>query len=489
MEATDLMAPSGLANNLYQLPYEDYAAQQRRYVPDLESSILNMFGQYGVDVSRYGGGAYADPQSRLARIANELRSGQRSFSDVERSLGLAASELSPEQRRANQTAAYEFNPAWQQLNRSLDQLSSNRTRDVNAANMFGQYGGEALGQVYGRLGEQFTQNRAAVQSAYDAARQGTQAAFDQGNQVAQTAAQAAQAQNAGLAQSLGVQGAVVDPNADLNSAVSQMLQNSGTESANAQSVLQALQSSNYGINTQAMNDAASEGALRQSQLQNTVGSMLSEIMSNYSNQNFDILGQLSDLESSRGSRTAELLNQFQDQSYDRRQQEMLNSLAAEIQRGTLDLQRQQFGFDRDLGWAQHGLDRELGFGELRLRQQQIQSELMSTMDPLRRRQLELENALLEQQLAGGGPNSPTMGQAAVDRMLSTLHGPYPQGQDPGTIFNSLRTAAQSAIMNDPRYGGDPFAAFEYLLSSGSNPNPAIDSILRQLAELYWGANG
>jgi hypothetical protein len=488
--------------NQYMLPQSAYTAQRPRYTPDLESSILGMFGRFGVDPSQYDGGVYADPSARLERIANELRSGQRTFSDVERSLQFAANNYSPEQRRANQTAATEFNPQWQQLNRMLDQLSNNQNRDMSAANMFGERGQEALGQVYGQLGEQFTQNRAAVDSVFQNAQQQVGQAYDQGAQIAQQASQAAQAQNAGLAASLGVQGSQVDPNAELNSTVSEMLQNSGLERGNAMGTLGALQSGNYGINTQAMNDAASEGALRQSQLQIGVGDMLSQIMQQYGQQTFDTQGQLSDLEAQRGGRIAELTNQFQDQSYDRAQQEELNRLAAEIQRGTLDLQRQELGFSREqageqnrLNWAQFGLDEELGRGELAIRHQQIQNELATTMDPDRRRQLQLENLLLEQELNRSTTGAGRPGQAGVDAILNSQMGPFPQGQDPRQIFNALRTAAISAASRpgpdgtpNP-YGNDPFAAFEYLLSTGSNPAPGLDSLLRQLGETYWNVNG
>lgn len=492
-----------MANNspqqIQQLPFANYAAQRPRYTPDLESSILNMFGQFGVDVSRYGGGVYADPQSRLERIANELRSGQRSFTDVENSLRLAASELSPEQLRANQVAAYEFNPQYQQMNRALQQIDWGREQGTDYAQRLGQYGQQALGNVYDLLGQQFAGNRASTDEAFQGAIGRVGSTFDEGNALLQAQQQAADAQMQGQAASLGVAGATVDPQADLQNTVSQMLQFNESGRQNATSTLESLRSATQGINTQAMNDAASQGALAQSQHQLSVNDMLSGILQQFGNQQFDVLGQMSDLESSRGARTAELLRGFQDQTYERGRQSELDRLAAEISRGTLALQnqelglnRQQFGHQQGLDWAQFGLESELGRGELAIRQQQIAAELAQTMDPARRRQLELENQILEMRLReGAGGGAMGTGEQGVQRFIQGLPpqmGPTGPNQTYQGAFNALRQAAIRAAQSDPRYGGDPFAAYEFLLSTGSNPAPQLDSILRQLGEIYWGAN-
>lgn len=493
MGRTDLMANTPQILN--QLPFSAYAQQPQQFTPNLESSILNMFGQYGVDVSQYGGGVYADPAARLARIANEIRSGQRSFTDVENSLKLAQRSQSPEHTRAYQTAAYEFNPQWQQLNRTIQQLNQGRTRDVDMAQRFGNWGRQAIGDTYGNLQQDFIENRAAADAAFAGSGQRIGQAFDQSAQMAEAAKQAAMAQNAGLAASLGVKEATVDPQAQLGSAVSQLLQQQGTERAASQGTLENMRSANYGINTQAISDAGMESALMQDRHMLSASDMLNDILTQYNQQNFDVQGQLSDLEASRGARTSELLNQFRDQSYDRGRQENLDRLAEEIQRGTLDLQRQELGFNREqfgqemgLNWAQLGLDRDLGMGQLEIRRQEIDAQLATEQDPLKRQRLILENALLEQELRGSQGGGTQYGQAGVDAILNTQYGPYQQGKSPRDFWQSVLNSANSLAANDPRFGGNASAAADYYvgqLAGAGGMNPQMTDLMRRLIDAYY----
>lgn len=474
------MAPN-TPQQITQLPFANYAQQQQQYTPDLQSSILNMFGQYGVDVSRYGGGVYADPQARLERIANELRSGQRTFTDVENSLRLAQSELSPEQVRANQMVAHEFNPQYQQLNRTLDTLQQNQSRDSDMAQRFAEWGRTAIGDTYENLGNQLTQNRDAVQASFQGAQSNLGSMYDQGDQILAAAREAALADTSGEAQALGVQGAVIDPHAQLRSAVSDLLGFNQQGRMNAQGTLQNLMTTHSGINSQAISDAGMESALMQDRHQLSAADMLSQIMGQYGQQRGDVLGQLSDLEASRGGRTAELLAQFQDQTYDRNRQRTLDDLAAEIQRGSLALQQQELGFNREqfgqemsLNWAQFGLDRDV-------RMASLQNELAQTQDPLRRRQLELEIGLLEQELARGSQANQQYGQIGVDQYLRGLNMTgMPQI---GNIWRDLlnQANAQGAA------GADPYTVYENLVGSGPYANNAgVSSALRRLGEIYWG---
>lgn len=434
--------------------------------PDWLSTVLGMFGQYGVDPAQNASGESA--MQRLERIANELQGG-RTVEHLQGSLQLQSNALSPEARRANQTVASEFNGPWGQLNRNLEQINRGRTRDVDATQRFAEGGRQAIGNVYQNLQSQLSQNNQATQGAFQSALGNIGQTYDQGAQVLQTARDSALADTNREAQSLGVQGAVVDPNAELRNAVTNLLGQQQTGRDNATSALQTLMTSQGAINDRAVTDAASEGAQAQDRHQVSQANALAQLLTQYGEQEFDVLGQLGDLESTRGARTGELLNQFQDQSFERSRQTTLDQLAEEISRGTLALQQRELGHSSLMDQNQFGLD---------LAQFGLDAGTRSLQDQL----LEQEIGNYRQQFG--------IGTEGVNSYLASLDtgqpGPVSISRTARELFNQFQNGATT---NGAAQGIDPFQMYEILLSQSANDpslSPYMDH-LRRMGEIYYGA--
>lgn len=485
--------------------------------PNLQSQIQSLFGEIGVPVGLHASGQYEDPRSRLDRLAGEMSAG-RSFEDIRSSIEDIAAGLDPNRRRAESIASYEFDPARNELDRTLQMLGLQQNRDVDAVNQFMGFGNTALQDTYSELSRILNQNSQGVQQAFQGAQDQTAGAYGQAAGLAQGAQEAALADTSGEAAALGVRGAVVDPHAELRNSVSDMLRFNAQGQSNAQSVLANMAGGYGAINSQAQNDVGMEQALAQNQLQVGGQDLLGQIMGQYGEQRFETLGSLDDLAMQRGGRVSELTQQFEDQSYERTRQERIDELAAEVQRGTMSLQQAELEFQRerflhelDLSNRQLDLDAQLGRGGLGLQGRQLDLDA-----EIRRAQVDNDRRALEIQLQGVDPNSLEgqllqaqinslnaetegigqdfgIGQMGVNNFFEDFTGPQENALN--TTWDTLRDIVSRQIadpLNNPNPGGapiqDPLVLFDNILNnpSMSYARSAYGDLLRQLAEIYYG---
>lgn len=472
---------------------------QSRYQPSLQSQIASLFGQYGVPVSQHVSGTYEDPRSRLDRLAGELQGG-RSWQSLVDSISGIAGGLDPNLRRAETTAAYEFDPQTNELDRSLELLGMQRDRDSSAISGFMNNGQTALADTYSELQRILGENASGLQTQLQGSRDNISNAYGQAANALTTAQSAALADTSGEAAVLGVQGAEVDPHAELRTAVSDMLGFNALGQANADSVMNNMMTGYGAINSQAQNDVGMEQALAQNQLQNSGMNAMGQVLGQYGEQQYGMMGQLNDLAQQRGARVSELVQQFEDQGYERQQAEHLADLAEEMQRGTLDLQRDELDFQQDrwgnefdLSNRQLDLDRELGLGGLNQQQQQLDLDRLLGIGGLNQQQqqndldrllglgdLDIRQQQLQQAQDADNPS----GEADVQDYLN-INGGFVTGGGMPTLRDHFNSIRKSAFTMAAATGMDPFDAYEYIVNVGGG-HPGYESYLLQLGEIYWG---
>lgn len=457
--------------------------------PSTRSQIRGMFARYGVPLTYYTSGETANPDERLSRIEQELGSGQRSWSNLENSLRTAAGQLSPTLREAETQAGIEFDPVLNQIQRNMGSVRNQTDRDIDIQQRYGQYGQEATANTYGALSNMVNQNNQATQTAYQGARQGVSQAYGQASGEAEVAMQRALAAIQGDAERLGLPTSAADPSAELRTIVAGIQGRNAQNSANATSNIDTLTSALGGIGRQAVTDVGLESADNQSRLQTEVMRAIAETQLSGAEGQNELLAQLGDLTSQRSGRVSQLQREFDERDYERGRQSELDRLAGEIQRGTLDLQRQELGLNRD----RFGLDAQLGLGQLELQRQQLQAD-MARQAPgsLESRRIEAEIREIDAAIAQSG--SQLTGRSGVDTYLREQLPRNSMGApvvDPAQVSPIVDRVIQQGMSGAGRGENPVSAAMDWLgrqreREDGLIDLPALTPIIRRALDIYFG---
>jgi len=166
-------------------------------------------------------------------------------------------------------------------------------------------------------------------------------------------------------------------------------------------------------------DAAREWAGKRGDLAQEVMANVNTINKDYNDQRDSVLSDMKALEEERGHALASNVAEAEMQRLELERQDRLDKLAeftarnnVDVQQGYLDLSRDKFGLDTELGRGRLDLDTELGRGNLELSREQLemQKEQLNT-------QLEQAEAAME---AADTPNARYMAQLEIEYLESQI---------------------------------------------------------------------
>lgn len=333
-----------------------------------------------------------------------------------------------DKRRAQDMVALEYGGQKGQHQRNLDAIQMLLNRDVNAQQGYAREADSRLEQVYGQLQGQLQGNKQDIQGQYQQGASNVNDAYDQARQFLARSNQQNTGQVQSSAEKLGLANSGVgDSEAGQLNDQMQLLQ-AHNESARARELsYQGNLGANYGASaTQAISDAARQGAFQRSGLQRDVQGSIADLQGTAGLQRYDILSQLSDLAQQEGIAERVLTQEMTEGRLDRERQSELDALAELIQRGTLDIQRGQLGIQRSqlgldeqqLGWnrEQQLWERNITMQQLEMEKQRLQQTIAEANDPTAKAYAELQLQKL---------------QADIDAVLAQTNAPASVGDYSG----------------------------------------------------------
>ena len=320
-----------------------------------------------------------------------------------------------------------------------------------------QTGDNRLANIYSVLNQQLEGLSGRTKDLFAGSQDQMSQMFQQSADRQKQAGQQAVDAVSELAKRLGAQDALVDPVSQLQQLITQQTGQLESGRTGALANLQTLGTGMQGTALQAISDAAREGAQQRTDFQTGVGADIS-----------DLLAQLQELGTTKGNALRTTIQDVRNERLDRERQAKLDALAEEIQRGTLDIQRQNLGLDREKFSASlmesmmggNPLDDAKTQAEIDKIMSEIalnQSKLGQGAEPTRYKgQMGLEE-WMNQPNPGWGYKNSTGGQSAGPVYRNGIYSLYNQAlqQSAATGVPAYNLAIDAASKNAQQLGLDP----------------------------------
>lgn len=383
---------------------------------------------------------------------------------------------------AGNLVAGEYEPAINQLLREMERQDNRLGININTQQAFRDLFDKDLEGIASGLTERLGQNADKIGSIYGNAQSSIDKAFADASSGMGNANDLVRQTLASAAQNAGVTGAE-DPSFD-----------------ELEERLGFHRGMNEANRAGAVGNVANLGADLQGLAQNLVGitdreygdkrvDLIDEVLNNiyklqygHMESSNELGGQLTDLERQRAADLRVTKQDVTQERQDRERQTALDQLAAEIQRGTLGLQRQQLGqsaeqFDQTMGFnrEQFEFDKYLSLQNLDMQRREFEAAMNATQDPLERKKLqaEIDNINARTQgiltdLANPGQGEDAPKYKNLTGVQQYLADSYPDRDMSGyfTEFQNMMNKARAASANSSGL------TFEAALQNEINKQPA-----------------
>lgn len=274
-------------------------------------------------------------------------------------------------QRALDLVAQQYDPQVRQINRGLTGLENALSRDVATQRGFAQEGSRTIRGAYDLLGRSLQAGVGQTRAIYDRGTNQIAGQYDRASQFNNTALDNVLAKVNGNAQRLGLEAAVPQGEADLRGNLAEIEALNQTSRAQSLANLTSLGTAMTGIAQKGVANAQREGASQQASLQSQVLNAITGAQAEAAQGRYNFMDELRGIESDRGRATRTTIEQLLEEQQERERQERLDRLAEEMQRGNLDLQRQQLSqnaaqFAQELEFKRQQLGQERDLAMRRL---------------------------------------------------------------------------------------------------------------------------
>lgn len=378
---------------------------------------------------------------------------------------------SVDRQRARDLVELQFGPQRNSIKNALDYLQMMLTRDVDTQERFAGIADERLGNIYSELNQLLEGNAGRIQDLYSNAQSNIGGFYDQAAQTMSQTGQGIQDAIAQSAETLGLSNSGADEAAlqRLQGQLGNIQSMHAGSKAGALGDLESL-GANYGSSAiQAISDAARQGAFERSGLQRDVQSTIAELQGTAAGDRYGLLNELTNLAQQYGAAHRTTLQDLLENRLDRERQGRLDTLAEEIQRGTLDIQRGQLSLQEgglNLSRQQTEWQRDQQLWERQQQQRQLEMQMAQEQDPVKRAHLLMQIQKMEAEtraiLSGLG------GQGMDLSGLKGVHGARSYAQQFG-IEPSHVDAVERMLNQNKEYRSRP----ELFQSALQQVNPGL----------------
>lgn len=324
----------------------------------------------------------------------------------------------PNLRYVADMVGMEYDPQQNALTRAQEEAQRQYDRGIRTQEIYGQRADQSLQSIYGALQNELTQNQGALSGLFQDAQQDIGGFYQQAGTAVQGAGQGILERLQQQGQQLGIEAATPAASGDIASDLAFYASQIAGAGAGSQANMAQLGAGTLATGQRGIGDSRRELAQGRGNIVQQVLGAIGDLGIGYQDESRDIRGQLSDLAGSRGAALRTGLTDREQMMWDRAQADNAARLDAEIQRGTLGIQRGELDLQKqdqliqDRQYAD-GLRQELEIARMNNSTNRAELEIRS-------READANVRKIEQELAAGpGGSRPTSGYSAVDALFKS----------------------------------------------------------------------